>query len=252
MANIDIVRGRQVVVVLTNKSGGGVVEGDVVVADITTDASFATTTEEGDCAVLGVAAETIANNAEGRVLVGGYAAVVAVDAATARGDKLKTSTVAGDATPTAIFESGVFAVALSATVGAGTVEAVLFAPSSGRKGIIGVTIDGGGVAITTGLKAYVPVPEDCEIVAWTIVADQAGNIVVDVWKDTYANYPPTVADTIAGAEKPTLAGAIKNQDLALGTWTTDCAEGDWLAFNVDSAATVEWVCVALHVIYGGS
>ena len=95
-------------------------------------------------------------------------------------------------------------------------------------------------------------PEDCKVVAWTVVADQAGNIVVDVWKDTYANYPPTVADTIAGAEKPTLAGVIKNQDLALGTWTTACAEGDWIGFNVDSVATVEWVCVALHVVYGNA
>ena len=254
MANIDIVRGRQVVVILTNKSGGGVVEGDVVVVDTTTDAAFTTTTEEGSCAVIGVAAETIADNAEGRVLVGGYAAAVAMDGATNRGELLKTSTTGGDATPTAIFESGVFAVALSATVGAGTVEALLFGPSSGRKGIIGITIGsyGSGVAITTGLKGFVPVPEDCKVVAWTVVADQAGNIVVDVWKDTYANYPPTVADTIAGAEKPTLAGVIKNQDLALGTWTTACAEGDWIGFNVDSVATVEWVCVALHVVYGNA
>lgn len=123
---------------------------------------------------------------------------------------------------------------------------------AGRKGILGITIGswGSGIAITTGIKGGVEVPEDCEIVGWTIVADQVGSIVVDVWKDTYANYPPTVADTIAGAEKPTLAAADKNQDLALGTWTTACTEGDWIFFNVDSVATVQWVCVTLRVVYG--
>jgi len=107
------------------------------------------------------------------------------------------------------------------------------------------TIDGGGSAITTGVKGYVRVPFNCVITGWDIVADQSGSIVVDVWKDTYANFPPTVADTIAGSEKPTLSSAQKNQDLSLSTWTTNLTDGDYLGFNVDSVSTVTRVTVTL-------
>lgn len=254
MSNLDLIRGRQVVIPLENRSGAERTEGYVVTIGTSNDEAFDDTTEEGNCGVVGVVQETIADTVVGRVLLSGYAAIVEMDAATSRGEFLKTSTTAGKATPTAIFESGVFGVALTAVGGAGQVSAILFGPSSGRKGIIGVTIGsyGSGTAITTGLKGFVPVPEDCEIIAWTIVADQAATIVVDVWKDTYANYPPTVADTIAGAEKPSLGAVIKNQDLALGTWTTACTEGDWIGFNVDSNDVAEWVVVALHIVYGGA
>lgn len=119
--------------------------------------------------------------------------------------------------------------------------------SAGRNGVIGITIDGGGSAITTGVKGYVEVPYACTITGWTLVADQSGSIVIDVWKDTYANAPPTVADTIAGSEKPTLASVQKNQDLTLSTWTTTVTAGDIIGFNVDSASTVTRVTLTLKV-----
>ena len=107
-------------------------------------------------------------------------------------------------------------------------------------------IDGGGSAITTGQKGHLVVPFNMTITGWDIFADQSGSIVVDVWKDTYANFPPTVADTIAGTEKPTLASAQKNQYLTLTTWTTGLTKGDNLAFNVDSITTVQRVVVVLN------
>jgi hypothetical protein len=112
--------------------------------------------------------------------------------------------------------------------------------------VINFIIDGGGSAITTGQKGHVEIPFAMTITGWTILADQSGSIVVDVWKDTYALFPPTVADTIAGTEKPTLSAVQKNQDLSLTTWTTAVAAGDILAFNVDSAATVTRVVVAIR------
>lgn len=112
---------------------------------------------------------------------------------------------------------------------------------------IGITIDGGGSAITTGVKGYIEVPFAATITGWTLLADVSGSIVIDVWKDTYANFPPTVADTIAGTEKPTLASVQKNQDLALSTWTTAVASGDILGFNVDSAGTVTRVTLIIRM-----
>lgn len=118
---------------------------------------------------------------------------------------------------------------------------------SGGPGVIAYVIDGGGVAITTGVKGFLEVPFACTITGWSLLADQAGSIVIDVWKDTYANFPPTIADTIAGSEKPTLSAVQKNQDLTLTTWTTAVTAWDILAFNVDSAATLTRVTLSIHI-----
>jgi len=79
------------------------------------------------------------------------------------------------------------------------------------------------------------------------MSDQTGSIVVDVWKDTYANFPPTVADRIAGTERPTLSSATKNQDLSLSTWQTSVTSGDIIAFNVDSASTLTRVNLSIDI-----
>jgi hypothetical protein len=59
-----------------------------------------------------------------------------------------------------------------------------------------------------------------------------------MWKDTYANYPPTVADTITASAKPTLSTAIKAEDSTLTGWTKTVTAGDVFGFSVDSATTV--------------
>lgn len=115
-----------------------------------------------------------------------------------------------------------------------------------RTGSIGLVIDGGGSAITTGLKAYLEVPFACTIKSVTLLADVSGSIVIDIWKDTYGNFPPVVADSITASAKPTLSGT-KSQDTTLTGWTTSVAAGDTLAFNVDSVATVTKVNLSLKV-----
>jgi len=104
-----------------------------------------------------------------------------------------------------------------------------------------------GATITTGIKGDIMIPFNCTVLGWDIVADQTGSIVIDIWKDTYANYPPTVADTITGSEKPTITAALKNQDTSLSSWTTSLTRGDWLRYNVDSVATVTRVTVVIRV-----
>ena len=112
---------------------------------------------------------------------------------------------------------------------------------------INFVIDGGGSAITTGVKGFIEIPFACTINQVTMLADQSGSIVVDIWKDTYANYPPTDADSITAAAVPTISTATKSQDATLTGWTTSIAAGDILGYNVDSATTVTRVTVALKV-----
>ena len=113
---------------------------------------------------------------------------------------------------------------------------------------IGITIDGAGSAISTGIWGYIEIPYDCTIQRVTMLADQSGDVVVDIWKDTYANYPPTDADSITASAVPTISSADKSQDATLTGWTTSISEGDILGFNVDSAATITRVHIILKVL----
>jgi phage-related tail fiber protein len=102
--------------------------------------------------------------------------------------------------------------------------------------------------VTIGVKGYVSFPFAATITGWRIMGDASGTVQIDVWKDTYANFPPTVADTIAGSEKPALSSQQKNEDTSLSTWTTSVTAGDVLGFNVDTSpapATVKQVTLEL-------
>ncbi len=112
---------------------------------------------------------------------------------------------------------------------------------------IPVVIDGGGVAIAAGDLIFLEIPVACTITAVRMFADQTGSIVVDIWKDTYANFPPAVGDSITASAKPTISSGVKSQDTTLTGWTKTISAGDILAFNVDSASSVERVTVELTV-----
>jgi hypothetical protein len=113
---------------------------------------------------------------------------------------------------------------------------------------INVVIDGGGSAITTGIKVDITIPFNCTILSNRILADQTGSIVIDIWKDTLANYPPTDADSITASAPPTLSSATNSENTTLTGWTTSINSGDTLRFNVDSITTVTRVTLALMVI----
>jgi len=108
-------------------------------------------------------------------------------------------------------------------------------------------IDGGGSAITTGIKGDLEIPFNCTINRATALADQSGSIVVDIWKDSYTNYPATDADSITASAPVTISTATKSQDTTLSGWTTTITAGDILRFNVDSASTVTRVTISLKV-----
>lgn len=108
-------------------------------------------------------------------------------------------------------------------------------------------IDGGGSAITTGIKGDLEVPFACTITRATALADQTGSIVVDIWKDTYANYPPVDADSITASAPVTISSTNKAQDATLTGWNTAIAAGDTLRFNVDSITTLTRVTISLRV-----
>jgi len=112
-------------------------------------------------------------------------------------------------------------------------------------------IDGGGGVITTGIKGYVPVDFACTIQSVTLLGDQSGSVVVDIWKCTYSAFDPTTtpsaSDKITASAPPTISSAKKSQDSTLTGWTTSISAGDILAFNVNSVTTLTRVTLALKV-----
>lgn len=114
-------------------------------------------------------------------------------------------------------------------------------------GSITFIIDGGGATITAGIKGDLEIPFDCTINYVVLLSDQTGSIVVDIWKDIYANYPPTVADSITAAVKPKITADVKSKDTTLIGWTTSIVAGDTLRFNVDSVATVQRLTLSLKI-----
>lgn len=111
--------------------------------------------------------------------------------------------------------------------------------------VVGLFADGGGSVLTTGRKAgYIRMPYAGIITSWTLLADVVGDIVLDVWKRAYASFPPTVADTITAAAKPTISANNKASGSPTG-WTTTFTADDVFAFSIDSVSTITQITLEL-------
>jgi hypothetical protein len=118
-----------------------------------------------------------------------------------------------------------------------------------------IEIDGGGVAITTGTKRRIKIPYNCTIISdgtsvWDLTLDQTGSIGLDLWVDTYTNYPPTNADRISGtigSNNPRITTATKAQSASLTNWTTTLTKGSYLFVDVNSITTATFCTLGLHV-----
>jgi hypothetical protein len=102
--------------------------------------------------------------------------------------------------------------------------------------------------VTVGAQMDVLVPFGCIISRFTMMANAVGSVVVDVWKDTFANFPPTAADTVVGVSKPTITLANKMQDSTLTGWNTAILAGDILRFNIDSVTTITRLSIGIDVV----
>lgn len=119
---------------------------------------------------------------------------------------------------------------------------------TGEFALAQAVIDGGGSAITTGVKGDIgPFPFDCEIAEVTCLLDQSGSIVIDVWKDTYANYPPVDGDSITASAPITVTTAVKSQDATLTGWTKAISAGQTLRLNVDSITAAQRATVTFKL-----
>jgi hypothetical protein len=111
-----------------------------------------------------------------------------------------------------------------------------------NKRVFGWVFDGGGSVLTTGAKSGAAwrAPVAGTITKVTLLSDQDGAIVIDICKDTLANYPPTNADSITASAPPTITSSNdSSEDATLTGWTTAFATGDIFLPNIDSVTSIE-------------
>lgn len=246
----DFVNDSHLTRLMTNRVGQAINDGDVVITDTGNDESVvSTTTLRLSTRTIGVAQETIQNGSNGPILVAGYARMVSTGGSNvARGWYLYTSSNPRRAWAQPTREAGAFGETLEA--GADPAAFVFMLPDQAPAGAatafgLEYVFDSGGSLLSTGAKGFVEVPFAARITAVRLVADQSTNTVVDIWRDSYANLLPTVADSICAAAKPTLSAALKAQDTTLTGWTTAVAAGDWLRFNIDSNSAATRLTLSL-------
>lgn len=148
-------------------------------------------------------------------------------------DVVGTQIVAGDGIGVVYDDAGAGSVTITATGG-------------GAELALTWSINEGGVP-SLGEKNPILVPFAATIKRWYILADGVGDLTLDVWKDTYGNWPIGNGSTIVAAAKPTLAGASKGTDSTLTGWTTSISLDDILMIEVEAAESIGFFTFSLIV-----
>lgn len=118
-------------------------------------------------------------------------------------------------------------------------------------GQLGISINGAGSVISTGIKQYLRVPYNCTITSYELVVSPfvPGFITINVLKSTWEDYPPV--NSITGYSAPAINTIIDNGIKIRGTnlagfnWTTALTTGEYLGFNVTSVSAITGATLTL-------
>ena len=110
-------------------------------------------------------------------------------------------------------------------------------------------VKGGSLAVVASEAPLVQVyiPSAVTITGVEILTNGGtGSCVVDIWNKAYSGFPPTVANSITGNNKPTITSGIKYKDTTLSGWGNRQLPADSiLTFKLDSTATFTFVSCTL-------
>jgi len=113
---------------------------------------------------------------------------------------------------------------------------------------VGIQIGDGSKVPSAGVKGDIYFPYNARIMGYVAVADQAGSAQVDVWKDAYANFPPTDADTITASAPIVISATEKATDTTLTGWTRDVTAGEFIRFNLDSITDIKRLMIFMLIV----
>lgn len=109
-------------------------------------------------------------------------------------------------------------------------------------------LDGGEYPISNGIKGSIMLDYACTLQDWVLIADQEGDLEVDVWRTTYAGYPSNATNSICGSNTPIINNAWKARALNMTSWTTGVASGSILTFYVTSCSAITRATLALKIL----
>lgn len=120
-----------------------------------------------------------------------------------------------------------------------------------KKTSLRVTLEADGLALPSGVAEYVVMPYSGTVTGWDIETPRSGvGVVVNVLKSSFVGFPPGLANSVAGTQKPTLVSPARlNRNLNLSDWAAGGyfdAE-DVFAFYVEPGATAKRVSVQLRI-----
>lgn len=111
---------------------------------------------------------------------------------------------------------------------------------------INLIVDSGSFDMLPGDKGRLTLDVSGQIESWKILADQVGNLSLDIKKTTYASYPTSTS--IVNFDYPNLINNNKNFDDDLSNWsTTNLVAGDILTFEVRSSINIRRFLISLKL-----
>lgn len=114
---------------------------------------------------------------------------------------------------------------------------------------VSLTVNAGSSTVTSGVKGIITVPFNGQVLGWSVITNQSGSIVFDIYKDSFTNftYPGSAINTITGTNKPQLSGSYKNESFNVTSWNTTLNKYDVLTVNVDSVSGINVAIVNLYL-----
>jgi hypothetical protein len=127
-------------------------------------------------------------------------------------------------------------------------NAAAFGGSSGGQAYDkGITVDGAGSVLTSGIKGRTSIPVSGTITNVTLLADAAGTVVFDIKKSNFAGFPGSLT-SIVGANDPELSSSQSAQITIDGGWTTSVTAGDVIEFSITGTPLVLTECTLILTI----
>lgn len=98
---------------------------------------------------------------------------------------------------------------------------------------------GSSLDISPGIKGFISVPYNMTVTEWTIIADQAGSAILDLWVSPYSTSLPDASDSITGSAKPEISGSNTARSSNLTGWKKALKAGDLIVFYIDSISGIK-------------
>ena len=110
---------------------------------------------------------------------------------------------------------------------------------------VNYVIDSGSLPMQTGDKGKLTIDVTGVIENIRVLADQTGDIVLDIGKASFADYPNF--NSITAGQRVQLTNTNKYFDDVLNNWTTTIGAGDILRFTVVSVNNIRRLLISLKL-----